>query len=129
MYVRGAGTALHSACTRGKRETAQLIIQNSKEFGIDLNARTNHGNTALHLACFNGRPESVQMVLKNWKEFGIDIKAQNDYGETVLDTINRCWGEEFQTTKKMLENEYSQIDATESVQPDLAVKKRKTQLN
>jgi len=51
------------------------------------------------------------MILKNWKEFGIDIKAQDNDGETALDLIN-----EDDEIKKMLEEEYSQIDVTESVQ-------------
>ena len=56
------------------------------------------------------------MILKNWKEFGIDIKAQNDVGKTALDLINNKEGEEYDQIKKMLENEYSQIDVTEPVQ-------------
>merc|ERR1712062_647937 len=108
-------TALHFACRDGQTETAHLIIQNSKIFGIDLNAE-NSGWTALHLACSYGRTETVQMILKNWKEFGIDIKAQNNWGKTALDIIKNRDGEKFNQIKKMLEQEYSQIDITESIQ-------------
>ena len=80
-------TAWHFACIYGKTETAQLILQSSKDFGIDLNAKDDEGMTALHLACRTGETETVQMILKNWKEFGIDIKAQNNYGKTALDLI------------------------------------------
>ena len=66
--------------TNRQTEAAQLIIQNSKDFGIDLNAKDEDGSTALHWACWNGRTETVQMILKNWKEFGIDIKVQNNRG-------------------------------------------------
>ena len=104
------------ACSHGQTETAQLLIQSSKEFGIDLNAKDNNGSTALHLACINGKTETVQMILKNWKEFGIDIKAQNNQGQTALDLINHREGEEWNQIKKMLEEEYAQIDVTESVQ-------------
>merc|ERR1712004_506667 len=108
-------TAWHLACFNGRTETAQLIIQSSKDFGINLNAKDNIGNTAFHWACNSGRTETVQMILKNWKEFGIDIKAQNNYDETALDLINEE-DEEYDEIKKMLEEEYSQIDVTESVQ-------------
>ena len=39
-------TAWHEACINGQTETAQLIIQSSKEFGIDLNAKDDYGWTA-----------------------------------------------------------------------------------
>ena len=69
----------------------------------------------MHWACWNGRTETVQMILKNWKEFGIDIKVQNNRGQTALDHVNRsCFGN--LVIKRMLENEYLQIDVTESVQ-------------
>jgi len=109
-------TAWHLTCSNGQTETAQLIIQSSKEFGIDLNAKDNRGRTAWHLACINGKPETVQMILKNWKEFGIDIKAQDNIGETALDLIRYWQGQEWNQIRKMLEEEFSQIDVTESVQ-------------
>ena len=111
----GGRTAWHEACYYGKTETAQLIIQSSNDFGIDLNAKDDSGWTGLHEACYYGKTETVQMILKNWKEFGIDIKAQDDDGETALDLINEE-DEEYDEIKKMLEEEYSQIDVTESVQ-------------
>ena len=61
------------------------------------------------------------MILKNWKEFSIDIKAQDNDVKTVLDLINEESDEDYyeylyDEIKKMLENEYFQIDVTESVQ-------------
>ena len=109
-------TAWHWACIYGKTETAQLIIQSSIEFGIDLNAKDLVGNTALHLACVIGQTKTVQMILKNWKEFGIGIIAQDNQGRTALNLINNRYGEEYDQIKTMLESEYSQIDVTESVQ-------------
>jgi len=108
-------TALHLACIDGQTETAQLIIKNSIDFDIDLNAKSDYGRTPLHWACINGQTETVQMILKNWKEFGIDIKAQNNNGKTALDLIKRKEGERYDQIKKLLENEYSQIEI-ESVQ-------------
>ena len=39
-------TAWHFACRNGETETAKLIIQSSKDFGIDLNAKDYYGWTA-----------------------------------------------------------------------------------
>ena len=65
-------------------ETAKLIIQNSKEFGIDLNAENRNGNTALHWACSNGKTETAQFIIEHSKEFGIDLNAKNNSGSTAL---------------------------------------------
>merc|ERR1712004_697147 len=91
-------------------------IKSSKEFGIDLNAKDDFGWTAWHDACRYGQTETVQIILKNWKEFGIDIKAQDNNGETALDLINHRQGRKWNQIKKMLEEEYAQIDVTESVE-------------
>ena len=69
-------------------ETAQLIIQNSKDFGIDLNAKYLIGKTAWHWACANGKTETIQIIQKNCNEFGIDLKAQNNDGKTALDLLD-----------------------------------------
>ena len=118
-------TAFNWACFHGRTETAQLIIQNSKEFGIDLNAKNKYGRTALNLVLAllespkpwhksRAQATTVQMILKNWKEVDIDIKAN---GKAVLDFINLYrHGEEYNQIKKMLEKEYSLIDVTESVE-------------
>merc|ERR1712029_1124764 len=109
-------TAWHLPCINGQTETAQLIIQNSKEFGIDLNTKNNRGETALHWACINGQTETAQFIIEHSKEFGIDIKAQNNQGKTALDLIKNRNCVLYNQIKKMLEKEYSQIDITESVQ-------------
>merc|ERR1712062_351475 len=96
-------TAWYWACYNGQTETAHLLIQFSKKFGIDLNAKYNYGRTAWHLACRCARTETVQMILKNWKEFGIDIKAQENDGLTALDIIRYYEGEIWNQIKNMLE--------------------------
>merc|ERR1712062_274497 len=106
-------TSFHAACNNGQTETAEIIIKSSKDFGIDLNAKDDfYGSTALHLASLHSNKETVQMVLKNWKEFGIDIRAQDNYGKTPLTTIDDCQGRIWNQIKKILEEEYSQIDVT-----------------
>jgi len=77
-------TAWHLACKYGKTETAQVIIKNSKNFDIDLNAKDEHGDTALHKAIYNGETETVQLIIKNSKEFGIDLNAKSNNGNTAL---------------------------------------------
>ena len=69
---------------RTKTETAKLIIQSSKDFGIDLNAKDNDGNTALHWACRFGLTEIAQLLIQSSKDFGIDLNAKNDNGLTAL---------------------------------------------
>ena len=75
----------HSACERGRTETAQLIIQHSKDVGIDLNAKERiYGQTAWHLACGNGKAETAQLIIQSSNEFGIDLNAKSNSGETAL---------------------------------------------
>ena len=69
-------TGWHWACIYGKTETAQLIIQSSIEFGIDLNAKDLVGNT---------------------------IIAQDNQGRTALNLINNRYGEEYDQINLMLE--------------------------
>ena len=94
-------TALHKACRYGKPEIVELIIQSSKDFGIDLNAKDCYGSTAWHRACIEDETETVQMILKNWKEFGIDLKAQDNQGITALDLLTEEYDHQI---KEMLEN-------------------------
>ena len=69
-------TAWHLACSNGQTETAQLIIESSKDFGIELNAKDDIGSTALHWACYNGKTETAQLLIQSSKEFGIDLNAK-----------------------------------------------------
>jgi len=68
----------------------QLLIQSSKEYGIDLNAKNNNGGTALHLAFIIGRTEIIQLLFQSSKEYGIDLNARDDLGQTVLHCA--CFG-------------------------------------
>merc|ERR1712029_8788 len=95
-------TAWHWACYYGQTETAQLIIQNSKEFDIDLNAKNDDGVTALHLACKNGRTETAQLIIKNSKDFGIDLNAENNSGWTAWH--DACYNGETETVQMILKN-------------------------
>ena len=69
---------------RTKTGTAKLIIQSSKDFGIDLNAKDDCGKTAWHIACLNGRTETALLIIQSSKDFGIDLNARDDCGNTAL---------------------------------------------
>ena len=51
------------------------MIQSSKDFDIDLNAKDNGRWTALHRACEYGRTETAQLIIRSSKDFGIDLKC------------------------------------------------------
>ena len=85
-------TAFMHACTHGGKETAQMIIENSKEFGINLNARSDIDDglyTAWHFACCNGQTETVQLIIQNSKEFCIDLNAVSYYQGTAWHCVIR----------------------------------------
>ena len=72
------------ACGRGKTESAQLIIQKSKTFGIDLNAQDNYGNTAWHYACRDGSTDIAKLIIQSSKDFAIDLNAKDKIGNSAL---------------------------------------------
>ena len=90
-------TALQVACTNGKTETVQLIIQNSKDFGIDLNAKDNRGNTAWHYACQYGRTEIAQLIIQYSKDFGIDLNAATAW-------LSACYEGHTETAELIIQN-------------------------
>merc|ERR1711953_359153 len=77
-------------------------MQNSKDFGIDLNAGTNSGNTALHWGCYNGHTETAKLIIQNSKEFGIDLNAENSDGSTALHFA--CYKGQTETVQMILKN-------------------------
>ena len=66
-------TVLQWACIRGETETVKLLIESSKDFDIDLNAKDIDGHTAWHLACNCGRTKTAQLIMQNSKDFDIDL--------------------------------------------------------
>merc|ERR1712062_568248 len=95
-------TALHLACLYGRIETAQLIIQNSKNFVIDLNAKDDFGRTAWHLACKYGKTETAQVIIKNSKNFDIDLNAKSNNGNTALHVA--CRDGQTETAQLIIQN-------------------------
>ena len=64
-------TAFQVACIWGNKETADLIIENWKEFDIDLKIRNIAGHTALdmlHENNMDGRPELKAMLEEEYSK-------------------------------------------------------------
>ena len=71
-----------AACSYDHTEVVNLMINSSKDFGIDLNARNFDGWTGFMQACFKGYADIVNLMVNSSKDFGIDLNARNAYGET-----------------------------------------------
>ena len=54
---------------------AEILIQNSDEFLIDLNARDNNGATAFEKACQQGKKNIVEMMID--KNKGVLVDRRN----------------------------------------------------
>ena len=61
------------ACKEGRTDNVNLLINSTKEFGIDLNARDENAWTVFMLACKEGSTEIVQLMVNSSKEFDIDL--------------------------------------------------------
>ena len=59
-----------------------MLIKNSAEFNIELNAKTNAGLTAFHYACLNGKTSFVDMMINNSESVNLDLTARNNDGKT-----------------------------------------------
>ena len=91
FLMKGYGqTAMHWACRNGNTETVQLIIQSSKDFGIDLNAKDNSGDTAWIEACLHGKTETAQLIIQHSKDFDIDLNAKGRCGMTAMHEACLC---------------------------------------
>ena len=80
-------TAFHWACAEGNSNIAEMIIQKSTEFNIDLNAKDKSGRTAFHWACLSGhgtKSSIMEMMLNNGESFKIDFTATDNMGKTGL---------------------------------------------
>ena len=77
-------TAWHLACFYGKTEAAQLIIQYSKDFGIELNAKDDDGRTAFHWACSYGHSKIAEMLIQKSAEFNINLNDKDAHGRTAF---------------------------------------------
>ena len=95
-------TAWHWACINGRTETAQLIIEYSKDFGIDLNAKDNYGKTAWHETCINGRTETAQLIIQSSTDYGINMNAKDEHGFTAFHKA--CYNGRIETAQLIIHN-------------------------
>ena len=100
----------------------QLIINSSKDHGIDLNMQDLNGYSAFQLACQMAPLEVPKFLLENYKEFNIDIMHGDMYGLTAVDhlewRIDYDMGEEedvkkWEEFKSSLKEEYAKIESLE----------------
>ena len=83
--VMGGKTAFHIICHYGHIELAELFLQKSNEFKIDLNAKDDYcERTAFHEACANGHLELAEMLVDKSVEFSIDLNKKDEYGRTAF---------------------------------------------
>ena len=78
-------TGFMSACRNGKVEVAETIINNSVDYGIDLNAQERDGWTAFHLACAKKKKEVVDLLLAKAESHKINLDIKNNNGQTGYD--------------------------------------------
>merc|ERR1712223_678169 len=78
----GGRTAFHFACYKGHVKIAEMLIKNSAQFRIDLNAKDNGGMTAFHWACMYGRTSIVGIMINNSESFNLDFTARDGRGRT-----------------------------------------------
>ena len=77
-------TGFHNACKRGHIKIVELLIKNSVECKINLNAKNGDGMTGFHYAFESGRIELVKVLIKNTVEFNIDLNVKDRDGKTVV---------------------------------------------
>ena len=68
-------TAFISACVSGHTKVVKFMVNSSKEFGIDIDARKVNGETSFMKACYYGHTEIVKFIANTSKEFDIDLKC------------------------------------------------------
>ena len=76
------------ACEEGHTEIVNLMMNASKEHGINLNASVYDGDTGLMYAIRGGHPETAKLMIENRSKYGINIRQENNFGDTALDYIN-----------------------------------------
>ena len=73
-------TGFFMACEEGNMKTAELIIQNSKDYDIDLNTQEKiNFKTAFCAACVNEHKEMAELLIENSLDFNIDLNVKDTY--------------------------------------------------
>jgi len=72
------------ACENGHSKIAEMIIQKSTKFNIELNTKDLWGMTAFHMACQWGHSKIVEMLIKKSADFDFDLNAKTAEGWTAF---------------------------------------------
>ena len=70
------------ACRRGHSKVAQVLVQNSTEFKIDINAKVWPGFTAFDHVCMRGYTKIAQWMIEKSVELNIDLNSKDKEGCT-----------------------------------------------
>mmetsp|Transcript_14407 Transcript_14407/g.34074 ORF Transcript_14407/g.34074 Transcript_14407/m.34074 type:complete len:297 (+) Transcript_14407:78-968(+) len=74
-----AFTALHLTAQQGMEECVKLLVS---DFGLDVNAITQHGNAPVHLAAQTGEHEVLRLLIEEYKA---NPNPKNHRGKTPYD--------------------------------------------
>ena len=74
--TRFGQTFFHYACINGHIKIAEILIQKSAKFNIDLNVKDIDENTGFHLACDWGKKNIIDIIMNNSECFKIDVTAK-----------------------------------------------------
>ena len=74
------------ACKNGHTAIANLLMENSSKFEIDLNVKDNYGDTGFHEACYNNHASTVNQMLTfaQAQPNMLDINAKCNKGNTAF---------------------------------------------
>ena len=77
-------TAFHFACKNGHVKASEILMKNSVEFNINLNAKDFLGRTAFHWLCSRTSIPSrlVQMMIDNSEAIKLDLSSRDNSGVT-----------------------------------------------
>ena len=67
----------------------QILIHNSVDFNIDLNAKDKKGNTAFITACLKWTPEVAEVLIDNSVDCNIDLNAKDNCNKTGFQLAKR----------------------------------------
>ena len=76
-------------CKLGYTKLAEMLIQKSAKFNIDLNAKDIQGKTGFHWVCIKNETEIAEMLIQKSAELKIDLNAKDQYGITAFDYMNK----------------------------------------
>ena len=70
-------TGFQLACKFGHLKLAEMLLEKSVNFDIDIHAMNANGQTAFHLACDKGQTEIVQLLLQKSSQLKIALNCGN----------------------------------------------------